>query len=166
MIDSIRSINITFAIRTVWKESGQTMLHTRKCGTYEGVSCELISGTNRCQRIITQNQPGPQDCHGCPYRHFSGDRLQTALLSSYGQQGLSASDLPEIMSAVKQGHFHVACTKVFEVTHGLPRGQGLDGESVTHPNQYAAKSREMEKAKLEASGGVKTEVKDESAMEL
>lgn len=121
-----------------------------------------------CQRIITQNQPGPQDCHGCPYRHFSGDRLQTALLAAYGPYGLTAADLPEIMSVVKQEHYHVACTKVFEVTHGLPRGQGLDGESVTHPNQYAAKSRELEKARLEAtaSGAVKTEVKDENAMQV
>ncbi|EJD05813.1 DNA primase, large subunit [Fomitiporia mediterranea MF3/22] len=119
-----------------------------------------------CQRIITQNQPGPQECHGCPYRHFSADRLQTALLATYGPQGLTAADLPEIMSVVKQEHYHVACTKVFEVTHGVPRGQGLDGESVSHPNKYAAKSRELEKAKAEASGAVKTEVKDEHAMEL
>ncbi|TDL27346.1 DNA primase, large subunit [Rickenella mellea] len=99
-----------------------------------------------CQKIITQNQPGVTECHGCPYRHFSTDRLQTALLSAYSGQGLTTGDLPEIISAVKSEHFHVACTKVFEVTHGIPRGQGLDGESVTHPNQYAAKSRELEKA--------------------
>ncbi|KAH8117327.1 DNA primase, large subunit [Phellopilus nigrolimitatus] len=117
-----------------------------------------------CQRIITQNQPGPQECHGCPYRHFSSDRLQTALLATYGPQGLGAADLPEILNAVKQEHFHVACTKVFEVTHNIPRGQGLDGESVTHPNQYAAKSRELEKAKQEASGVTKTEPKEEDAM--
>ncbi len=97
-----------------------------------------------CQRIITQNQPGPQDCHGCPFRHYSHDRLQTALLATYGSQGLKSSDLPEIMNAVKHDHYHVACTKVFEVTHALPSGTGLDGDSVTHPNQYAAKSREME----------------------
>lgn len=75
-------------------------------------------------------------------------------------QGLSNADLPEIMHAVKQEHFHLACTKVFEVTHGLTRGQGLDGESVTHPNQYAARSREVEKAKIDGLA-----VKDEYAME-
>lgn len=105
-----------------------------------------------CQRIITLNQPGPQDCHRCPYRHFSADRLQTALPATYSAQGLSATDLPEIMNAVKQEHFHVACTKVFEVTHGTPRGQGLDREeSVTHPNQYVAKSRDLEKSTSENS---------------
>ena len=69
------------------------------------------------------------------------------------------------MNAVKQEHYHVACTKVFEVTHGIPRGQGLEGESVTHPNQYAAKSREIEKARLE--GTVKSEAKaEEVPMEI
>lgn len=115
-----------------------------------------------CQRIITQNQPGPQECHGCPYKHFSTDRLQTALLNTYGQQGLTSADIPEILSAVKQDYFHVACTKVFEVTHKVPRGQGLDGESVLHPNQYAAKSRELEKKRADASG-VKTEDRMETS---
>ena len=66
------------------------------------------------------------------------------------------------MNAIKSERPHVACTKVFEVTHGIPRGQGLDGESVTHPNQYVAKSRELEKAKL--GGTVKSEMTDENTM--
>jgi DNA primase large subunit len=64
-------------------------------------------------------------------------------------------DLPEIMNAVKSGHFHVACTRVFEVTHakeGVKKGEGVGGgESVTHPNQYAARSRELEKAQTEGT---------------
>ena len=115
-------------------------------------------GTYSCQRIITQNQPGPQDCHGCPYRQFSSDRLQTALLSTYSE--LTTNDMPEILNAVKQNAFHVACTRVFELTHGLKRGQGIDRENVTHPNQYAAKSRDILKGKAETSGsgpGIKKE---------
>jgi len=43
---------------------------------------------------------------------------------------------------------------VFELTHGVKRGEGLGGgESVNHPNAYAQKSREMEKAKTEAAFG-------------
>lgn len=60
------------------------------------------------------------------------------------------------MNAVKHDHYHVACTKVFEVTHGVGSGTGLDGESVTHPNQYVTKSREMEQA-TEGGSGVKSE---------
>jgi DNA primase large subunit len=58
------------------------------------------------------------------------------------------------MATVKANHFHVACTRVFELTHaslGVSRGQGIgEGESVTHPNQYAAKSMELQKAKENA----------------
>ncbi|PCH38083.1 DNA primase large subunit [Wolfiporia cocos MD-104 SS10] len=104
-----------------------------------------------CQQILISDQPGSADSHGCPYRHFSGDNLQTALLSMYSGQGLSVADLPEIMATVKAGHYHVACTRVFEITHarqGVKKGEGVGGgESVTHPNQYAAKSRELEKEK-------------------
>ncbi|KAH9842643.1 DNA primase large subunit [Rhodofomes roseus] len=102
-----------------------------------------------CQQILTSDQPGTGDSHGCPYRHFSPDNLQTALLSMYSSQGLTSADLPEIMHTVKAGHYHVACTRVFEITHarqGVAKGEGVgSGESVTHPNQYAARSRELER---------------------
>ncbi|KIJ44004.1 hypothetical protein M422DRAFT_75395 [Sphaerobolus stellatus SS14] len=100
-----------------------------------------------CQMILTTNQPGVSESHGCPYRHFSPDNLEAALLSTYGSQGFTRNDLPEIMSDVKSSHYHVACTRVFEITHGIKKGEGIGGgESVTHPNQYTARSRELEKA--------------------
>lgn len=47
----------------------------------------------------------------------------------------------------------MACTRVFEMTHatcGVTKGEGVgEGESVTHPNQYAARSMELAKAKNE-----------------
>jgi|ERR1700722_14626478 len=98
------------------------------------------------------NKPGTSDSHGCPFTHFSPDNLETALLTSYSSQGLRAEYLPEIMNAVKGGHFNVACTRVFEITNGVKKGEGLGGgESVAHPNHYAARSRELAKAKLEGS---------------
>lgn len=124
----------------------------------KGPFADIGTYFHSCQRIITQNQPGPQDCHGCPYRHFSSDRLQTALLSTYSE--LTTNDMPEILNAVKQNAFHVACTRVFELTHGLKRGQGIDRENVTHPNQYAAKSRDLLKGNAETSSsgpGIKKE---------
>ncbi|KAI0345442.1 DNA primase large subunit [Trametopsis cervina] len=102
-----------------------------------------------CQQILMGETPGSQDSHGCPFRHFSSENLQTGLLSMYSQQGLGVQDLAEIMSYVKANHYHVACTRVFEITHagkGVKKGDGIGmGESVTHPNQYAAKSRELDK---------------------
>ncbi|CAL1704388.1 unnamed protein product [Somion occarium] len=106
-----------------------------------------------CVQILTGETPGPGDSHGCPYRHFSQENLSSALLATYSSQGLTQADLPEILHAVKSQHYHVACTRVFEITHardGVYKGEGVGGgESVTHPNQYAARSRELEKARLE-----------------
>ncbi|KAK7466967.1 DNA primase subunit pri2 [Stygiomarasmius scandens] len=98
-----------------------------------------------CQQLLVSESSS----YGCPYRYFTPENLQTALLSAYSSQGLKSSDLPEIMQTVKSNHFHVACTRVFEITHGqygVKKGEGIGGgESVTHPNQYTAKSMEMEK---------------------
>ncbi|KAF8580894.1 DNA primase, large subunit [Ramaria rubella] len=102
-----------------------------------------------CQSILTTNQPGVSESHGCPFRHFSPENLNTALLSTFSSQGVSSGDIPDILNTVKSGHYHVACTRVFELTHGIKKGEGVGGgECVTHPNQYAARSRELEKANL------------------
>lgn len=43
------------------------------------------------------------------------------------------------MQAVKGGHYHVGCTRLFELTHkkeGIKKGDGLgQSESVSHPNR-------------------------------
>ncbi|KAG6813433.1 hypothetical protein H0H92_011130 [Tricholoma furcatifolium] len=96
-----------------------------------------------CQQLLSTSE------YGCPYRYYSPENLETALLSTYSSRGLTSAELPEVMSIVKAGHYHVACTRVFEITHssfGVKKGKGTgDGESVTHPNQYAAKSMELYK---------------------
>jgi len=90
-----------------------------------------------CARIIMQDPPGPQDTHGCPFRHFSPANLATALVTHYH---VKPEEQTEIVNAAKAGHYHIACTRLFEVTHaeqGVQRGDGLgNGESVAHPNRY------------------------------
>ncbi|KAI0302106.1 eukaryotic and archaeal DNA primase, large subunit-domain-containing protein [Russula brevipes] len=116
-----------------------------------------------CQQILMNDQPSASDSHGCPYRHFSPDNLRTALLSTYASQGLTETDLPEIMNTVRAEAYHVACTRVYEITHAaqkVRKGDGIgSGETVTHPNQYAAASRALERAsadgvKVDADGDV------------
>ena len=101
-----------------------------------------------CQRILTTDTPGTQDSHGCPYRHFSSQALQSLLLTSYGIS--DPSQIKEILDATKSQHYHVACTRVFEITHAskfdVKKGDGLgNGESVSHPNRYFERSRELER---------------------
>ena len=58
--------------------------------------------------------------------------LQSALLTMYGEHGLTSSDMPEIMNMVKAKHYHVACTRVFEITHarqGVKKGEGVGGRA-------------------------------------
>ncbi|GHJ84888.1 hypothetical protein NliqN6_1290 [Naganishia liquefaciens] len=95
-----------------------------------------------CQQILTSNQPGPQDSHGCPYRHFAPETLQT-FLSQHYSIGTGSLEMREIMDQVKKQHYHLACTRVFEITHlkDVKKGEGLgDGVSVSHPNEYFNKS--------------------------
>ncbi|KAH9946019.1 DNA primase, large subunit [Epithele typhae] len=110
-----------------------------------------------CQQIIMAGARSAGDSHGCPYIDFSMENLQSALLTMYGEYGLSSTDMPELMELVKKKHYHVACTRVFEITHsrqGVKKGEGVGaGESVTHPNQYAARSRELsQELKKKAEG--------------
>ncbi|KAF9500942.1 DNA primase, large subunit [Pleurotus eryngii] len=105
-----------------------------------------------CSQILI---PSNKDSNWvCPYKHFAHENLSTALAARYQ---LAGTDLSEVMATVKAGHPHVACTRVFEITHaaqGIKKGEGIGGgESVTHPNQYAAVSIELEKA----SSGTKSE---------
>lgn len=88
--------------------------------------------------------PGPQDSHGCPFRHFSETSLSAALMATFH---IGTSEQRDILDAVKGGHYHVACTRLYEITHGAKKGDGLGGgESVTHPNLYFDRSRALEEA--------------------
>jgi DNA primase large subunit len=115
--------------------------------------------TCSCASILTQNQPGPQDTHGCPFRHSSKQNLQASLWSQYG---VGAGETADIMQAVQGGHYHIACTRLFEITHkkkergGVKKGDGIapGGETVTHPNRYFERSYVIEKqARDEGLGG-------------
>lgn len=90
------------------------------------------------------------ECHGCPFVTFAPENLQTALMSMYN---VTSQNMGEISHLLEEQHYHVACTRVWEISHGVKKGAGLDGESVTHPNLYAAKSRELEKARTKGDSG-------------
>lgn len=85
------------------------------------------------------------------------------LLSSYGIS--DPAQIKEILEATKSQHYHVACTRVFEITHArkydIKKGDGLgNGESVSHPNRYFERSRELERI---ANGEVAASAKAEDS---
>ncbi|GAA6043985.1 hypothetical protein JCM8097_003424 [Rhodosporidiobolus ruineniae] len=117
-----------------------------------------------CTQIITGPVPGPGQCHGCPFRHHAEPALVALLQTTLGP-ALTSADTKEILAATKNGHYHVACTRVFEVQHargrlpgggGVEKGDGLGGgDSVDHPNRYFDASRRVIKEARER--GVKAE---------
>jgi len=112
-----------------------------------------------CMKIITSNQPGPGDFHGCPFKHSDADILQRRLLS----YNIPKDSTKEIIDLVKKQHFQVACARYFEVTHKLPEGS----MNLNHPNEYFSESRKIlnggAQARVNAVSSikVKTEVKEE-----
>lgn len=56
--------------------------------------------------------------------------------------------MKEVLDLAKATKYHVACTRVFEITHpaSVKRGEGLGkGELVQHPNAYYSASLRYEK---------------------
>ncbi|CAJ2510492.1 Uu.00g133010.m01.CDS01 [Anthostomella pinea] len=110
-----------------------------------------------CQKILTEHPPGPGEAHGCPYRHFNLENLNTLL------QGVGISDRA-VLQGVKQDKdsqkFHMACNRVFEYVHkkeiqkakeeGIMTSAQL--ETIVHPNEYFKRSY-----LLKNLGKVKTE---------
>jgi DNA primase large subunit len=122
-----------------------------------------------CVKIITSNHPGAGDHHGCPFKHFGGDGLRT-YMSEYiaGAIGEAPSSntvqagVQEIMNTTKAGHYQVACTRLFELTHGEKGKEGEKGDVVIeHPNQYFELSLKFGKEEggdvKMVEGGVKKE---------
>ncbi|TPX50746.1 hypothetical protein SeMB42_g01232 [Synchytrium endobioticum] len=91
-----------------------------------------------CMKIITQNQPGSGDNHGCPYRHFSPDLLKSQLVAA----GVPDTNVDEILTLSRNQHYTIACTRVFELTK--PKAVKAENdtnqkevmETITHPNMY------------------------------
>ncbi|XP_071579342.1 DNA primase large subunit [Temnothorax nylanderi] len=84
-----------------------------------------------CQKIISSSV-GPGEYHGCPFRHMDRDSLCQKLTSC----GVFASNMTEILDLAKDGQYHLACAKYFEVVHNKPASKPL-----LHPNAYFAESR-------------------------
>lgn len=81
---------------------------------------------HNCMKIITTNV-GPGDNHGCPFKHYDNTSLKKLLLSSK----LTSADINCISDYAIRGHYQLACTKYFEVTHNVTNINGIN-----HPNQY------------------------------
>jgi len=95
-----------------------------------------------CIKIITSNV-GPDDAHGCPFKHSDVSHLKQQLLA----WNLSTADINKVTEKVTQGHFQVACAKYFQATHGVETEVAIN-----HPNHYF---EESQKVKHDVQGAAK-----------
>ena len=86
-----------------------------------------------CIKIIMSNI-GPDDTHGCPFKHSDLPNLKQKLLS----WNIPVSRINEITDYVTQGHYQVACSKYFQISHNANTEVGIN-----HPNQYFVESQDV-----------------------
>ena len=86
-----------------------------------------------CIKIITSNV-GPDDAHGCPFKHSDVSHLKQQLLA----WNLPTADINKVAEDVTQGHFQIACGKYFQVTHGVQFHVAIN-----HPNHYFEESQKV-----------------------
>ncbi|KAK6644489.1 hypothetical protein RUM43_000756 [Polyplax serrata] len=88
---------------------------------------------HNCLKIISTNV-GPGENHGCPFKHYDTNSLKKMLLSCK----VSPADVSSITDYATRGHYQLACTKYFEVTHKVSSANGIN-----HPNQYFEDSQNL-----------------------
>ncbi|KAI9493481.1 DNA primase large subunit Spp2 [Zychaea mexicana] len=97
-----------------------------------------------CMKIISGNPPSTGDHHGCPFRHFSQNNLESKLYS----ERIGTVNVNEIMNLVRDRHYQVACTRYFEVSHAQ-KGETTATttankiDTIEHPNQYYETSKRL-----------------------
>jgi len=127
-----------------WKESVSTILHTStyipslKSAVEIYIFTLLISKPiGSCSKIINNNQPGPGEHHGCPFRHFSEESLRVTF-ASVGVR--NEAYVREIINLVRNKHYQVACTRYYEITRGGERGMM---DTIEHPNHFFEQSYKL-----------------------
>jgi len=97
------------------------------------------------------NAPAAGDHHGCPYKHYDNDHLESLLRDlKIG----TPQDRTNIVTLKKQNQFQLACQKHFEVMHkdaASMEGVSLDNVG-NHPNAWFRASVAYKEAKSEATG--------------
>ncbi|KAI4152060.1 MAG: hypothetical protein LQ340_003125, partial [Diploschistes diacapsis] len=118
-----------------------------------------------CQRILTEHPPGPGDAHGCPYKHFSADRLAALLAATTP----GADDQPLLLRGVRDdvaaSRFHVACNRVFDWLHRAEiararadgRWTAAELDTIVHPNTYFKRSFLLKNGKRDGDGDMADE---------
>ncbi|AQZ18538.1 PRI2 (YKL045W) [Zygosaccharomyces parabailii] len=97
-----------------------------------------------CRTILSKPRPARGEYHGCPYRDWNVDKLSSEL----GAMQLTQPQINSVLDSCHKAEYTVACTKVFECTHGQS-GMEVDEQThIAHPNLYFERSRQLQKKEV------------------
>ncbi len=93
-----------------------------------------------CSKIINMNQPNSEECHGCPFKNYSDEKLSDILNFDFK---LSLLDRLEIIDKKKNHEYQVCCIKMF---NALFKGEDYERVGI-HPNGYFSSAMKILKKK-------------------
>ncbi|VDK20313.1 unnamed protein product [Taenia asiatica] len=103
-----------------------------------------------CMKIISFNQPGPGEFHGCPFRHLDLDLLSQRLAIG----GKVPSDQVEaVVKRAKDKQYQLACREFFKATHPGLSPEDAASVVINHPNQYYELAQKVSKGIPLSSSG-------------
>ena len=97
-----------------------------------------------CSKIINMNSPNSEECHGCPFKNYSDEKLSDILNFDFK---LSLLDRLEIIDKKKNHEYQVCCIKMF---NALFKGEDYERVGI-HPNGYFSSAMKIlrKKKKIE-----------------
>jgi len=84
-----------------------------------------------CAKIINEN-PGPGEYHGCPFRQYSESKMRQKLT----EKKVRPAGIEEIVKLMNGQHYQLACQRYFSLTHNDVSPEGVGN----HPNKYFEES--------------------------
>ncbi|CAK9302381.1 unnamed protein product [Gordionus sp. m RMFG-2023] len=99
-----------------------------------------------CIKVIMGATPGPQDFHGCPFKHMDVSVLrqnikyETNPFQRSKFNKISDTQIEEIVSLAQSSHFQIACSRHFAYKHNITMEKA---PAINHPNQYFEESQKI-----------------------
>ena len=81
-----------------------------------------------CEKMISLNPPIGGECHGCPFKNYSSEKLRNLLSTC----NLRDTDIEDILIQKKDKRYTACCVKYFQGKFIGSSGEGIG----IHPNKY------------------------------
>jgi DNA primase large subunit len=92
-----------------------------------------------CLKIIA-SPPGHNESHGCPFRYDSHESLEDMMIGMH----IEKSGRDEVAKKAAEGHYQLACTRLFELSRHKKDPSFVLLEPIDHPNRWFDQARSFQ----------------------